>query len=94
MNTVELHDESDSDDSGHRTFSLMVSARFLTCAVVILMATLAPSLLADAQVFGYVGPIGLVSLTNVRADARVTAIRRKARYHIGLVDLAGCGKTL
>jgi soluble lytic murein transglycosylase len=54
---------------------------------VILLATSAPSVLADAQVDGYVGPTGLASLTNVPTDVRVIAARRKARYHIGVGDL-------
>ena len=59
MNRVELHNEPYSNDSGRWAFSLIGSARFLACAVVILMATLPPSVLADAQVYGYVGPMGL-----------------------------------
>ena len=62
-------------------------ARFLACAVVLLMATSAPSVLADALVYGYVGPTGLVNLTNVPTDEPVTTVRRKARYHIGVADL-------
>ncbi|MDZ4733146.1 MAG: lytic transglycosylase domain-containing protein [Nitrospirota bacterium] len=51
------------------------------------MATSAPSVLADALVYGYVGPTGLVNLTNVPTDEPVTIVRRKARYHIGVADL-------
>ena len=87
MNTVELHNEPYRDDAERRTFSLMGSARFLPCAVVILLATSAPSVLADTQVYGYVGSTGLASLTNVPTDVRVTAVRRKARYHSGVADL-------
>lgn len=87
MNRVELHNEPYSPDSGRRTLRSMGSVRFLACAVVILMATWAPFVLADAPVYGYVGPTGQVSLTNVPTDERVTAVRRKARYHIGVTDL-------
>ena len=87
MNTIELHNEPYSDDSGHRTFSLRGSARLLACTVGILMATSAPSVLADPQLYGYVGPTGLVSLTNVPTVKPVTAVRRKARYHSGVADL-------
>ena len=87
MNRVELHNEPYSPDSGRRTLRSMDSVRFLACAVVILMATWAPFVLADAPVYGYVGPTGQVSLTNVPTDERVTAVRRKARYHIGVTDL-------
>ncbi|MBU6431828.1 MAG: lytic transglycosylase domain-containing protein [Nitrospirae bacterium] len=65
----------------------MGSARFLACAGLVLMATAVPSILADAQVSGHVDPTGQMSLTNVSIDERVTAVRRKARYHIGLADL-------
>jgi len=87
MNRVELHNEPYSPDSRHRTLRPMGSARFLACAVVILMATWAPFVLADAPVYGYVSPTGQVSLTNAPTDERVTAVRRKARYHIGVTDL-------
>jgi len=65
----------------------MGSIRFLASAAVLLMATSAPSVLADALVYGYVGPTGLVNLTNVPTDEPVTIVRRKARYHIGVADL-------
>ena len=87
MNRVEPHNEPYSDDSRRRTLRPMGSARFLACAVVILMATSAPFVLADALVYGYVDPTGLVNLTNVPTDEPVTAVRRKARYHIGVSDL-------
>jgi soluble lytic murein transglycosylase-like protein len=87
MNGFELPNEPYSDDPGHRTFSLMGSARFLACGVVMLMANSAPTVLADAQVFEYVGPTGQVRLTNVPTNERDTAVRRKARYHSGVADL-------
>ncbi len=87
MKKVELHNQPYSDDLGHRTFSLKGTTRFAACAVVILMATSAPSILADAPIYGYVGPTGQVSLTNVPTDEPVTAIRRKARYHSGVANL-------
>ena len=87
MNRVELHDEpSYSDDLGRRTFSRKGSLRFLACPVVILMATGAPSVLADAPVYRYVDPTDLVSLMNVPTDEPVAAVRRKAQYHRGLAD--------
>ena len=87
MNRIALHNEPYSDNSGRRTLRPMGSARFLACAVVILMATSTPFVLTDALVYGYVGPTGLVNLTNVQTDEPVTAVRRKARYHIGVSDL-------
>lgn len=87
MNRVELHNGPYSDDIGRRTLRPMGSIRCLVCAAVLLMATSAPSVLADALVYGYVGPTGLVNLTNVPTDEPVTTVRRKARYHIGVADL-------
>jgi len=87
MNRIELHNEPYRDDSRRRTFSLKGSARFTACAVVILMATSAPAVLADSQLYGDVDPTGLVSPTNVPTDELVTAVRRKARYHSGVANL-------
>ena len=87
MNTVELHSEPYRDDSRRRTFSLKGSARFTAYAVVILMATSTPSVLADSQLYGDVDPTGLVSPTKVPTDEPVTAVRRKARYHSGVANL-------
>jgi soluble lytic murein transglycosylase-like protein len=87
MNRVELPNEPYGGDPGHRTFSLMGSAGLLTCGVVMLIANSAPIVLSDAQVYEYVGPTGQVSLANVPTNERVTAVRRKARYHSGVADL-------
>jgi soluble lytic murein transglycosylase len=87
MNRVEHHNKPYYDDLGRRTFSLKSSAGFAACAVVIVMTTWVPSVLADAQVYGYVGPTGLVRPTNAPTDARVTAVRHKARYHSGVANL-------
>ena len=86
MNRVECHTEP-YDNLGRRTFSHKGSARFTLGAVVILTATWAPSVLSDVQVFGYAGPTELVSHTNVSTDEPAVAVRRKARYHIGVADL-------
>ena len=87
MNTIDLHNNPYSDDSGRRTVSLKGSARLLAYVVGILMATSVPCVLADPQIYGYVGPMGLVNLTNVPTDEGVTVVRRKARYHRGVGDL-------
>lgn len=86
MNRVELHNEPYRDDSRRRTFSLMGSARLLACAVVFLLATSAPSVLADPQLYGDIDPTGLVSLTHVPTDEPVAAVRYRARYHSGVTD--------
>ena len=87
MKRVELHNEPDSDDSGHRAFSLMGSARILACAVVILITHSPSAVFTEVQVYGYVRPTGQISLTSVPINERVAAVRRKARYHIGVADL-------
>ena len=65
----------------------MRAARILACAVVILIANSPSAVLVEVQVYGYVRPTGLVNLTKVPPDERVTAVHRKARYHIGVADL-------
>jgi len=87
MNGGKLQNEPYNDDLWRRTFSLKISARIAACAVVMLMVNSAPAVLADEPVYGYVDPAGQVSLTNVPANGRVTAVRRKARYHSGVADL-------
>jgi len=87
MNTVELHSEPCRYDSRRRTSSLKGSARFTACAVVILMAMSAPSVLADPHLYGDVDPTGLVNPTNVPTDEPLTAVRRKVRYHSGVANL-------
>ena len=87
MMRVAPHNKLSSDDSGCRALRPMGSARYLACAVVIMMATTTPVVLPDTLVYGYASPTGLVNLTNVPTDARVPAVRRKARYHIGVGDL-------
>ncbi|MCE9536673.1 MAG: hypothetical protein K8R65_09735 [Nitrospirae bacterium] len=51
------------------------------------MVSSAPSVLADEPAFGYVGPANMVDLGNRQTDDSVTAVRHKARYYPGLVDL-------
>lgn len=76
-----------NDDSWCRIFTLMSFVRFFVCAAVILMATSMSSVLAGAEVYGHAGPSGLVTLAKVPTDEPATAVRRKARYHIGLTNL-------
>src|SRR3977135_1604972 len=87
MKNVELHNKLPSDDSGCRAIRPMGSARYFACAVVIMMATTTPVVLPDTLVYGYASPTGLLNLTNVPTDARIPAVRRKARYHIGVRDI-------
>jgi soluble lytic murein transglycosylase-like protein len=87
MNKVENHNEPDHDDSGHWELSHKSSVRFTARTVLILMATWAPFVLSDMQVYAYVGPIGLVSSASVPTDEPVTAVRCKARYHSGVGNL-------
>ena len=87
MNRGKLQNAPYSDALRCRTFSLTVSAKFAACAVAVLMANSAPTVLADAPVYGYVSPTGQVSLTNVPTNERITAVHRKAPYHSGVANL-------
>src|SRR4029079_7980491 len=87
MKRVKLHNKLTSDDTGCQVLRPMGSARYLACAVVIMRATTTPVVLPDTLVYGYASPTGLLNLTNVPTDARIPAVRRKARYHIGVGDL-------
>ena len=82
MNKVERHHVSScSDDLGCRAFSHKGSAIFSAWAVVLLTATWTPSVLSDAQVDEYVGPMELVDPTNIPTDEPVTTVHRNIRYH-------------
>jgi soluble lytic murein transglycosylase len=87
INQGKLQNPPYSDYLGCRTLSPKVSAKFAACAVAILMAHSAPTVLADAPVYGYAGPTGQVSLTNVPTDERITAVHRKTPYHSGVANL-------
>jgi soluble lytic murein transglycosylase-like protein len=87
MNRGKLENSPYSSGLACWTFSLKASAKFAACAVAILMANSAPTVLADALVYGYVSPTGQVSLTNVPTNQRLTAIHRKAPYHSGVANL-------
>ncbi len=68
------------------TNEAMVPGGFLFFVLAVILVTSTPSVLADAQVYQYVGPKGEVSLTNVPADVRYTEVHAKARYHASLSD--------
>ena len=88
MNRGKLQNAPYSDALEGRTFGLKISAKFAACAIAVMMANSAPTVLADAPVFyGYVSPTGQVSLTNVPTNDRVTAVHRKAPYHSGVANL-------
>jgi soluble lytic murein transglycosylase-like protein len=67
--------------------SLYLSSVFLILGVVAVMAISAPSVLADAQVYEYVGPTGTVNLTNVPTDIRFKEFRSSPRYHRAVSDV-------
>jgi soluble lytic murein transglycosylase-like protein len=52
-----------------------------------IVAISAPSVLADAQIYEYVSPTGIVNLTNVPTDTRFKEFRPAARYHQAVSDL-------
>lgn len=67
--------------------SLCVSTALLIVGMVVVMAISAPSVLADAQVYEYVSPTGIVNLTNVPTDTRFKEIKPSARYHRAVSDV-------
>mgnify|MGYP001608107911 FL=1 len=87
MNRVEYHNKPYYADLKHRTFNHKGSARFTACVFLILTAAWGPSVLSDAQAYGYIGPAGLVIPGSVPEDEPVTVVRRKARYHSGVANL-------
>lgn len=63
-----------------------IIARRLLGILAVLVSTSNPSVLADAQVYQYVGPQGEVSLTDVPANTQEAEAQVKARYHVSLSD--------
>jgi soluble lytic murein transglycosylase-like protein len=84
MNRAEPHNEL---SSRFQAIGLMGSARLFACVIVMLMANSVPAVLADVQINERARPTGQVSLSNVTTNERVTAVRHKARYHSGVMDL-------
>jgi soluble lytic murein transglycosylase-like protein len=64
------------------------SRRAMACAAftVLTLTASAPSVLADAEVYGYVTAEGILSLTNVPSDRRYAAVTKKGRYHALVSD--------
>lgn len=87
MDKVEHHNKPYYDDLEHRIISLKGSVRFTVCAVLILTATWAPSVITDVQVDEYVGPMELVDPTHVSTDEPVATVHRNVRYHRGVGNL-------
>lgn len=65
--------------------SLCLATGLLAIGVVVTL--FAPSVLADAQVYEYVSPTGIVNLTNVPADARFKEFKSPARPHRAVSDM-------
>jgi soluble lytic murein transglycosylase-like protein len=87
MNRAGYHNKPYHNDLGRRTFNHKGAARYTACAVLLLTATWAPSVLFDVQAHGYVSPTGLVKPTNIPKNEPVSAVHRKARYHSGVANL-------
>jgi soluble lytic murein transglycosylase-like protein len=85
MNRVRHHNEP--FDFGQRTFINKVSVRLTACTLLMLTMPWAPFLPADAQIYEYVSPSGLVSPMNMPASEPVPAVRRNSRYHNGVTNL-------
>lgn len=55
-------------------------------ASLFLVAIVAPAVLADGELYGYVSPAGMVHVTNVPTDQRYEEIILKPRYHATVSD--------
>lgn len=62
------------------------SARVAVCAMLIVLSTSAPSVLADVDIYRYVAPDGTVYMTNVPSDRKFTPVTGTARYHASVSD--------
>lgn len=51
------------------------------CSALFLIATGAPSVLADEEIFGYVSANGTIYMTNVPSDRKFAPVTGKRRYH-------------
>ena len=67
--------------------SLCLATGLLIIGVVVVVAMSEPSVLADAQVYEYVSPTGIVNLTNVPTDTRFKEFKPAGRYHRSVSDL-------
>lgn len=56
------------------------------CSATILVATAAPSVLADADIYRYVSSNGTISMTNVPSDRRFVPVTGKRTYHASVPD--------
>lgn len=61
-------------------------ARIAAWAAIILLATSAPSVLADVDIYRYVSPNGTIYMTNVPSAPMFAPVTRKARYHASIAD--------
>ncbi len=62
------------------------SVRTAAGIFLIMMATSAPSVLADGEIYSYVDLNGDVHLTNVPTDRRFATVSPKSRYHASVSD--------
>jgi soluble lytic murein transglycosylase-like protein len=69
-----------------RSLSLCLATGLLMIGVVVIVPISSPSVLADAQVYEYVSPTGIVNLTNVPLDTRFKEFKPAARYHRAVSD--------
>jgi soluble lytic murein transglycosylase len=56
------------------------------CSALILVATAAPSVLADEEIYGYVSTNGSIYVTNVPNDRKFAPVAAKGRYHASVSD--------
>lgn len=56
------------------------------CSALILVATAAPSVLADGEIYRYVGSNGTIYMTNVPSDQKFAPVMGKRTYHASVSD--------
>lgn len=60
--------------------------RVAASAVLMLLVSFAPSVLADAEICRYVSPNGTISLSHVPSESKYTRVSSKGRYHASVSD--------
>lgn len=67
--------------------SSLFRLRRLACAAIVLVATSAPSMLADTHMYEYVNPSGMVQLIELPIDAKFQAVPPEGRQPVSRVEL-------
>lgn len=76
---IPMQSEQGSKEQGVRLRAQGLFAGF--CAILPNAVIAAPSVLADREIYGYVGPNGTLYSTNAPGDQRFAEVKFKRRYH-------------